>query len=311
MSSWNNDILFFAKKLKNETNLGWNQIAEIVEIDFSVDTSEFVDFPGALRKAVQRRDDTALLIDTLPEPTPKQFPSILTLPESNVLVIGDLHISYYDRDFLKVALHTAERYNCTGIIFPGDFFNMEEYSTHPKDEPVVPFRTELEMAGKVLRVLGNLPWVEYLAFTQGNHDARIFKKLNTYLGMENLIHAAIGENKVKAKIYCTDRDYLFHGKKWAFGHLSSYHKIGGMLAYEQSKKFNRYFGVFHDHRQGIVSDQTHLGISVGSLLIEDSQFYKERRLSKFDAFTNGFLIVANDVPYLYSKQGLHPMCKGD
>lgn len=303
MNVWPADILNFAKRVKSEHNLSWDQVADIVNEDFDTDTTG-----NALRKAIARRSEVGLLLDALPDPAPRQFPSVLTVPGVNVLVVGDLHISHYDKAFLRTALQTAEQYDCRGIIIPGDFFNMEEYSTHPKDEPILPFKQELEMAGKVLRVLGNLPWVEYIAFTQGNHDARIFKKLNTYFGLESLIHAAIGEEKVKAKIYATDRDYLYHGDSWGFGHLSGYNKIGGLLALEQARKHGRHFAVGHDHRQGIVSDQNFIGISIGSCLVEDSQFYKERRLHRFDPFTNGFLIVAENRPYLYNKQGLHPMC---
>lgn len=300
---WRNDVLHAARKIK-ESGMTWEETAEVISEDYQISVSG-----NALRKAIARRDEISLLIDTLPPPTPKQFPGILTLPEDNVLVVGDLHLGHYDRDFLKVALRTAEQYQCRGIVIPGDFFDGSEYSTHVKDDPnPVAFKTELEIAGKVLRVLGNLPWVEYIAFTQGNHDARIFKKLNSYLGMETLIHAAIGEEKIKAKILCTDRDYLYHGTQWAFGHLSSYSKVPGALAFEQAKKHKRNFAVGHDHLQGLVGDENYVGISIGSCLVEDSQFYKERRLHRFGAFVNGFLIVAENRPYLYNKQGLHPMC---
>lgn len=308
---WPNNVLFAAKKVY-QTVGNWQSVAEIIAEDFNINTDDFVDFAGALRKAVNRQNEIALLLDTLPDPTPKRFAEVMELPNENALLIGDLHIDYYDRDFLKQALQTAERYNCTGIIIGGDFFNGGELSTHPKNEQVTAFQDEMRMAGKVLSVLGNLPWCKWIGIVSGNHDERYSKKLNAYATMESLVYGALAGTSITAKLYITDRDYAYYGADWGIGHLSQWHKEGGKLALDQAKRHNKkVFAVWHDHIQGVCGDSERLGISVGSMLLEDSQFYKERRLSKFAPFQNGFLIRAENRPILFNKQGIHTMCGGN
>ncbi len=290
--------------MKLETNLTWGQIAEVISIDFEISVSG-----DAIRKAIARREDVFNLLDTLPEPTPKRFAEVLTLPDENALLIGDLHIDYYDREFLKTALHKAEEYNCKGIILGGDTLNGAELSTHPKNESVTSFQDEMRMTGKVLSVLGNLPWCKWIGIISGNHDERYQKKLNAYASMESLIYGALAGESIKAKLYITDRDYAYYGNDWGVGHLSQWHKEGGKLALDQAKRHNkRVFAVWHDHIQGIQTDNYHVGISAGSMLLETSQFYKERRLTKFAPFQNGFLIRADNRPILFNKQGVHTMC---
>lgn len=300
---WTSEILDTAQYVYQTTN-SWKLTAEIVAEDFNLDHTGFVDFPGALRKAVQRN----LMINQLPEPTKPQFEPVLEIPFDNALMVGDLHVDYYDRDFFAEALLRAEECNCSGIIIGGDFFNGAELSAHPKNEYVSPYADELRMAGQIIKVIGNLPWVKWIAFTLGNHDSRFTTKLNAYVSLKSLIYGALAGEQVTAQILTTDRDYAFYGN-WGVGHLSSWNKDGGKLAYEQAKRHNKkIFAVWHDHIQGIFADHAHTGISVGSMLLEKSQFYKERRINKFAEFLNGYLINKNGRPLLFNKSGLHQMC---
>lgn len=304
---WNNSILQVARRLKYQNGLSWDEVAEAIKTDFDLDEAIS---GNAIRKAVARRDETSLLLDSLPDPTPRQFPEVLMLPPDNALFIGDLHVDYYDREFLKTALRTAEQYQCKGIVIGGDLFNGAEFAVHPKDEPnPTPFKTEMEMVGKILSVLGNLPWCEWIGITNGNHDRRYTKKLNAYVSLESLVYGALAGQQIKAKLHITNFDYAYY-RDWGVGHLSNWSKDGGKLALDQARRHNkRIFAVWHDHIQGIQSDHERVGISVGSMIIENSQYYKERHLTKFSNFVNGFLISVNGTPILYNKKGVHPMCR--
>lgn len=304
-SVWDSNVLDNARRMRVETNFTWDQVAEVINTQYDLDTNG-----NALRKAIARREETFTLLDSLPEPTPKRFPEVLHIPFDNVLLIGDLHIDYYDRTFLREALTKAEQCKCKGIILGGDTFNGGEVSSHAKNEPyVTPLKDEMDMAGKVLSVLGNLPFVEWIAICNGNHDERYSKKLNAYATLESLVYGALAGASIKAKLYISDRDYLYYGDDWGIGHLSSWCKEGGKLALEQARKHNkRVFAVWHDHIQGVQCDENHMGVSVGSMLCEDSQYYKERRLSRFNAFVNGYMINHFGRPLLFNKRGIHPVC---
>lgn len=314
--NWPVEVLKTASEIKSRTaKTDWAGIAETImeQYDITVPSVE------ALRGAVRRFELKGYTevppaitepLPALPEPTGRRFDNVLTLPaNTNALCIGDLHGDLYNRDLLVRAIKEAREFDVDTIIIGGDLFNADELSTHPHNEKFTPFHKEMEIVGQILEYLGNLPEIDTICVTSGNHDERVTKKLNSYLSHQMVINAALNGRKVKADILVTDLDYCYLNNSWVIGHLSNYNKIGGKLALDVGKLHKRHAAVFHDHQQGIVAD-TYIGVSVGCMLQRDAFFYKERRLNTFKNFQCGFLIIADNAPYLYTEYGQHAINGG-
>jgi hypothetical protein len=306
---WDTDMLRMARRLKTENdNLSWNDVAEILEVDYSVNTTG-----NAVRKAVERFESRAETRQeqeykyTLPEPTGRRFDTVVTLPNSTFCAMGDIHGDLYSRDLLLRAVDEMEYHGVSTLIIGGDLFNADELSTHPHNEKFTPFHKEMETVGSILAYLGNLPFLDTIVITSGNHDERITRKLNSYLSYQMVIHAALNGKRVTADIIATDLDYCYVNQSWVIGHLSNYSKVGGKIALDLARKHNRHAGVFHDHQQGIMADHRFIGVSIGAMLQKDAFFYKERRLNSYSDFQNGFLIVDDGMPILYNSEGTAPI----
>lgn len=301
--NWPINVLEYVINLRdNDRGFSWAEITEALEDDHNILTT-----PDAIRKAVARYQDRKVSEYELPDPTPRRFEKVLTLPVTNFCAIGDVHGDMYNRDLLLRAVDRMQYHDVSTLVIGGDLFNADSLSTHPHNEKITPFHQEMETVGKILAYLGNLPFLDTIVITSGNHCERITRKLNSYLSFQMVIHAALNGKKVSADIIATDLDYCYVNNSWVVGHLSSYNKAGGKLALDLARKHSRHAAVFHDHIQGLQCDNRYIGVSVGAMLQKDAFFYKERRLNMFSDFQNGFLIVDNDLPVLYNEWGTAPI----
>jgi metallophosphoesterase superfamily enzyme len=94
--------------------------------------------------------------------------------KSRVLVIGDVHLPFERKDYLKFCKDTYKEYNCNRVVFIGDIIDNNYSSFHANDPDGIGGGTELEMV--IQRVKA---W--YKAFPEaeiciGNHDAIIMRK---------------------------------------------------------------------------------------------------------------------------------------
>lgn len=300
---WPNEVLNHVINLRdNDRGFSWGEIVDALETDYGIQTTS-----DAIRKAVARYQGRKDNEYVLPEPTQRRFPPVLTVPVTNFCAMGDIHGDLYNRDLLLRAVDRMQYHDVSTLVIGGDLFNADELSTHPHNEKFTPFHQEMETVGQILAYLGNLPFLDTIVITMGNHCERITRKLNSYLSFQMVIHAALNGKRVSADIVATDLDYCYVNNSWVVGHLSNYSKISGKLALDLAMKHQRNAAVFHDHQQGVMSNDRFLGISVGAMLQRDAFFYKERRLNGYNDFQNGFLIVDNGLPVLYSEWGTAPI----
>jgi len=95
-------------------------------------------------------------------------------PESRVLVIGDIHLPFEKKNYLKFCKDTYKKYNCNRVVFIGDIIDSHYSSFHDTDPDAMGGGDELNLCIKKAK-----KW--YKAFPEaeiciGNHDAIIMRK---------------------------------------------------------------------------------------------------------------------------------------
>ncbi len=89
---------------------------------------------------------------------------------SRVLVIGDLHLPYSRKGYLRFCQDTYKKYNCNKVVFIGDVVDLHSISFHPKHPGLANSAQEYEMAKQEVR-----RWKKAFPKAKvciGNHDAR-------------------------------------------------------------------------------------------------------------------------------------------
>ena len=244
---------------------------------------------------------------TLPQPHARAFPDPLRVPTPNALIISDPHAPFHHRGLLHVALLIARAMEITTVCFTGDVFNFDSINRHPKTGPETNLEEDLRTGGSLLHATSQ--YMDDIYVMSGNHDANFAKRLDKRFPLDMLIQAALGGKHLQARLHVTDREWIHIGDTWDVGHLSQYARMPGKKAAAIAERRKRNIAVAHDHMQGFMStpDGCYLGISTGCMLHPNRFWYREQAFNDFPDWKNGFLIIKNDVPYLFHEHGSSPL----
>ena len=270
-------IQYIEKRRRDYDNPTWATLADEINRQFQTLYNK-----ESLRSWYRRQNTIT--------PLPKPFNDILEIPHITTLVVSDFHSPFHNPAMLDLAIKAAAHHSVKQIIVAGDLFDFNVISSHPKNDATTRIQSDLYIGGEVLLALAEYAPV-YV--TNGNHDERVAKKLDTNLPLASVIHMALAGKTPRHKVTVTEYDYLYIGKSYIAGHLSNYSKEPGKIAVELAIKYNRHVLVGHDHIRGVkLSDNGLLfGISIGGMLMKDRFWYKERRLTVLPEFENGFAVV--------------------
>jgi hypothetical protein len=280
------NILQRVEQIKAAGNYTWNSIKETLEKEYSKTFAS----GEACRSWYRRQKGTHN--PTIPVSVPRSFEPILEVPLQASLVIADLHVPFHDEVFITDAVENAKEsfYQLEAIFIAGDLFDFAGLSQYPRDSHITRLDTEMQLAGSMLLYLAEQAPV-YIC--SGNHDERWSKRLDSPLSLQRLISAALNGRETKHDIIVTDRDYLFVGDHFIIGHLSTYNKVPGKVAYDIAKKYNRTTLTGHDHLAGVYGDNTSkvLGASIGCAADYTKFWYSERRLNSMPAMKKGYALI--------------------
>jgi len=99
------------------------------------------------------------------------------ITETNVLIIGDLHLPFELPEYFKFCVDTYSKYNCNKVIFIGDIIDNHYASYHEDHADAMGGKDELDVAIEKLK-----PWYKKFPNADvmlGNHDILIMRKAQT------------------------------------------------------------------------------------------------------------------------------------
>lgn len=239
----------------------------------------------------------------LPDPEPRNIAPVLSTPESNTLVIADIHAPYQNTTLLTAAIDLAISAGVSGVDIAGDLHDFNSLSSLSKGETTTAAETDIRHSRQILTVLANT--FERIRIVSGNHDEYWIKKRGGTF--QDLIYQEVLQGKYSDQVQATDYDYMLLGKTWLVGHLSNYDETPGLLAAKIADIFDRNVIVGHDHVFGFQrSKKAYLGVSTGAMLTPDRFWYKLRRLNTFPPFGLGFSLIINEQLYMFNEYGNGP-----
>lgn len=222
-------------------------------------------------------------------PAKPKFEKPLTVPLANTLLISDTHAVNTDIRFLEKVLEFAKKRGVTQCIHAGDVFNADALSNQTRPwEIVTPVQDDLSYGYAMLDMIAQdfLLWI-----ITGNHDEWVMR------------HYGIDAKTLFVRWNATQYPYLYLGKSVMVGHLETVHQEAGYLAAQIAKKNKKIVFVGHDHLTGLYAEDSHIGVSIGGMLLKENIYYKQMAFNAMSEWTNGFVILIDEKAELYRQKG--------
>lgn len=225
----------------------------------------------------------------------------LALSLDKWLYCSDLHVPFHNREWVKRLILAAQYHSVDTLVIGGDLFDFDSTSRHPKTQRQSDLNQTLHIGGDLLVALGR--YFRHLYLLPGNHDARVAAKLDTPLEFNALVHAAIKGRVSAERITTTDYDYI-RINDWVVGHPRFYSSVParGVAQVAQLQQCN-VIGA-HNHLVGMMqsSDGRWFAIDPGHMTDARLTPYmmQSAGLSKYAAWKNGFVLVDNNLPTLFT-----------
>lgn len=265
--------------------------------------------PGIYYPPVQKELDFAS-IEMARNGGPRAQP-VLTIPRTNLLVLGDLHVPYHNTTMLRRAVYVVKRHfpHIEDIVVIGDWWDFGVISRHPKDEMQAALDEEIEVSGQVGRAL--LKHFKRAWITNGNHCQRMARKLDTPLHLKHLYGMAFGRDWPECEMHITDLDYLYADspdgdpyKNWLLGHPRNYSGQGGKTPSDIAALEHRNVATGHNHIIGTSASKCgrYIGVDVGHSTEPQRHAYVRNALTKYSRWNAGFLVISNGYPYHFTER---------
>ncbi len=291
VSSWNNQILDTARRMKLETNLTWGQIAEILEIDHDVQTTG-----DAIRKAIARRNETSDI--TIPPPIAYPLAPMLNIDYRNVLILYDIHAGYHHTEFITQMVKLARIAKIDTVVTDADIFDFDSLSRYTKTSKQTELNDDLEIAGKMLYWLGNYFRIFMI---DANHGARMKKKLNQPLDLQRIVSMAL--NGRNANVTATNREYMGMDD-FVFAHPSEMSStIIGKVPAQLVQKYGKNVLTGHTHKRGHTYVGSKIALEVGCCINGENVAYKQETVNAYGGFMLGAALIIDGEIFHFDDKG--------
>ena len=218
---------------------------------------------------------------------------------------SDFHAPVHSELWVERLARVGHALDVPTLVVGGDLFDFADISRHGSDQTVPDINETLRVGGEILRYLRQV--FPQIIVLPGNHDRRVAKKLDRDLSWENVVRMAVGD---MTGITTTNSDYLYVNDNpgWACGH-PSFFSVQPTVGLRQVALYRkRHILGSHNHVQGVskVNDE-YICIDPGAMCdrMATSYYMRGNGISKLQEWSNGFVIIDNDVPQLFADRLVH------
>lgn len=223
--------------------------------------------------------------------------------EGDSLVAGDLHIPYTDWDLLGKLIEIAKKFKIYELDLGGDILDQYGFACaigFPPGDPAETFDKEIKEADKVFKIL--LTHFKQVNLIPGSHDKRILKVLKKQITLQNVYQMIT--NEIGKKVFLSETQYMIRNGIWRITHPKSYSRKTGAVAQVLAAKEQCNIISFHSHQVGLSFDISgkFYSIDAGGLFNDKYIAYIQEHDTTHPRWTGGFVMLKNNVPYLFTKR---------
>lgn len=217
--------------------------------------------------------------------------------DESCLLIGDSQIPFHDAHFINNVKQVAFAYGVKVCGWVGDMIDMSAMSIFLTQENK-DLKKELDEDEEYLCQLAD--GFERVVFLAGNHEDRIMRMLEHWMGAERLGKLLGLSGGI---VEMSDYYYIHIGNTWQATHPKNTSRIAGRIPSILAEKYNRNTVSFHGHLTGQIQSMNgklvgiDAGITADPLRLE----YSMVRQSTYPVMTQGAVILLKDGDEYYPR----------
>lgn len=248
---------------------------------------------NALLKAMlQEREEDELFGHVIGEP--------VTI-EGDVVIAGDIHCNTVNKGFMRRPLDIGTQYleRPRRFIVAGDLLNADGFTSYEPTYPTPSFAKEIKAARAFFDMY--LEVFDEIYVFPGNHDLRPTKKNHAAIDFDMVMKIISHEPRIKVNhighmlVNTAQGTYrVTHGSDYSVNQL--------VVAEQLAHKNRQHIVSHHEHHAAIGLDRFKNWILVngGGLFDSSSMAYTQIEDSKKPNMANGFTMLRNGYPYLFT-----------
>lgn len=230
------------------------------------------------------------------------LPSEWEFEWDDFMVVGDVQLPTTDYDFATLPALIAKKHlkKPRRLIVAGDFFNMDVWSKYKSIVPLPTWVDEKEAARNLLTIYSQV--FQEIWMIAGNHERRLLEHLDGQWDFQDVLTASLPSGHIKATV--RDRCVVKTSQgKYTVLHGANYARKPLSNADEYAQKFQSHIIAHHEHHAAIGMDRwdRYYCISNGGLFDVNKMAYVQLRTNTMAGMSNGFTMVKDGYPYLFSK----------
>jgi hypothetical protein len=231
---------------------------------------------------------------------PTNYNDALTIDSAHVMVVSDVHYPKHDKALLNQVIDYAIEDQIDTIIWAGDYFDVEEYSTYGVDDHRSSFQKNLRAGGARMREVARNGIKQI--WSSGNHENRVFRTNKSQLDMRSLALLSDLQPELDSGMLVVSDNptvYLSRGN-WMVTHPAQYGSFPGVVATKLATRYQKNAIVCHEHHWGITRDETDrfYAISSGGLFNPDLHKYINYNVTSHRAWSQGVVMVHRGIATL-------------
>lgn len=223
--------------------------------------------------------------------------------ERRIAIASDVHIPYHDERLLAQFLRDCETHQIEAIVWLGDLLDHHTFSSWGRTDYSTNYQRERKIARTVLELAAGVVQVQY--WSRGNHEERLFRKLDNQMGMLELAHLVGVGDLVESGLLITSNNPTLdamtnrRGKpQWMLTHPAQYGSQPLVIPGKLAMRYEQHILSAHAHHWAMGVDPTgkHTVIETGGLFRPEYHEYVQYRVTGHRAWTQGYWFLLDGRP---------------
>ena len=220
------------------------------------------------------------------------------------LVLFDVHVPFFDADWVNWCIGTALRFGCDTCIIGGDPVDFASVSKFGRQERIE-LEDEIRAGRQIIHVLASS--FKQIVYGAGNHELRLSRTTDNNLALYDAMEMFVRDENVTVSDYHWTL-LISNGIEFQVEHPKNISTIHGRVPAQLAAKYHRHILAGHGHLWGEAKDVSgqYWALDVGVCCDPERLAYNAKVHNTRPMMNQGAAMVLRGVPWLLepAKRGL-------